>query len=141
VCSSLYIQGYNDQPARRGKRAAHLAHELAWSQRLPAAWRDQVVTPLWVKVQRDQASGAERWLGFDEEDAPCFVRQCFSIPVGDDVGGEVGLLPAQAVAHGEDLMAWQMRDGRWLIHRIIVSQAHARPRNYSFYAFSESMPR
>jgi hypothetical protein len=69
------------------------------------------------------------------------VRQCFSIPAGDDVGGEAGQLPAQAVAHGEDLMAWQMRDGRWLIHRIIVSQAQARPRSYSFYAFSEDMPR
>jgi hypothetical protein len=35
---------------------------------------------------------------------------------------------------------WLMRDGRWLIHRIITCQADA-GKSYLFYAFSESMPR
>jgi hypothetical protein len=109
---------------------------MQWAQRLPTAWRDQVVEPLWVRVQRDAGSGAERWLGFNEDEQPCFVRQCFSIPAGEEAH-----LPAQAVAHGEDLKAWCMRDGRWLIHRIIFSQAEDQPRSFSFYAFSESMPR
>ena len=81
-----------------------------------------------------------RWLGHDEDERPCFVRQCFSLPIGEGAEGQ-GQVPAQALAHGEDLMAWRLRDGRWLIHRVIVSQAETAPQQYSFYALGHDMPR
>jgi hypothetical protein len=133
---ALYISGYNDGQAKKAKRATHLAHELDWQALLPANWKDQVIGPLWVNVHRDHEVGAERWLGFNEDEQPCYCRYRFVIAQRDQTPGEA----ERRLSYCEDLTAWLMRDGRWLIHRKILSQA-ARPTSYSFYSLSERMPR
>lgn len=133
----LYISSYNDARSRRAKEATHLAHELVWAAHLPVDWRDQVLSPLWVQVHRDRDCGSERWVGYNEDDQPCWVRHRFVIE-GRHFSAEPG---ERAVGYCEDLVAWWMRDGRWLIHRTILSQSHKRPTSYSFYALSERMPR
>lgn len=129
----LYITGHDDPSRNSRKRASHLAHEVDWADRLPMLWRSLAVGPLWVDVNRDVDAGAERWLGFDEEERPCYCRYRFQMPIGHLAGDHDAV-------YQEDLAAWRMRDGRWLIHRIIMCQADGRT-SYSFYAFSERMPR
>jgi hypothetical protein len=128
---SLYISSYHDGSARRAKHASHLGLEVAWAERLPALWRSLTISPLWVEVHRDELSGAERWVGHDEEEHPCFCKHSFKLDIGA-LGGPSG--------YAEDLVAWRMRDGRWLIHRIIMSHAEGRT-SYAFYAFADRMPR
>jgi hypothetical protein len=84
-------------------------------------------------VNRDLDAGAERWLGYDEEEEPCYCRYRFQVPIGSLNGDNQDV-------YSEDLAAWRMRDGRWLIHRIITCQADGRT-DYAFYAFSENMPK
>jgi hypothetical protein len=128
----LYITEYDDGRGKTApKRASHLGLGVDWGERLPQLWRSLTVAPLWVDVNRDQEAGAERWMGYDEEEQPCYCRYRFQLPVGSLIGEQL---------YREDLAAWRMRDGRWLIHRVITSQADG-VTSYAFYAFSESMPR
>lgn len=127
----LYISSYHDSQGRRLKRASHLGSEINWSDRLPQLWRSLTIGPIWIDVNRDLDAGAERWVGFDEEEAPCYCRYRFKVDIGS-----LGATPDYV----EDLVAWRMRDGRWLIHRIIKCHAD-RQTAYAFYGFSESMPR
>jgi hypothetical protein len=130
----LYISGYDDKAEMRGKRASYLAREVNWAERVPQLWRSLTIGPLWVDVNRDQEVEAERWVGYDEDEQPCYCRYQFQVPIGR-VGGSRG-----EQVYKEDLAAWRMRDDRWLIHRVITCQADG-VTSYSFYAFSESMPR
>jgi hypothetical protein len=135
----LYITGYDDKAEKRGKRASYLAREVNWAERVPTLWRSLTIGPLWVDVNRDQEAGAERWIGYDEEEQPCYCRYQFQVPIGAMGGGMSGTPEAEQV-YKEDLAGWRMRDDRWLIHRIITCQTDG-VTSYSFYAFSESMPR
>jgi hypothetical protein len=133
---SLYISEYNERQAHRTKRASHLAQHVSWADRLPPTWKDQVIGPLWVNVFRDPDIGAERWVGYNEDEQACYCHYRFMLAQGDDP-----LHPGeQRLGYSEDLVAWLMRDGRWLIHRIIFSAAE-QPASNSFYALSEHMPR
>lgn len=129
----LYITEYDDGGSKPSKRASHLGQEVDWAKRLPLLWRSLTVGPLWVDVNRDADAGAERWMGYDEEEQPCYCRYRFHMPIGQIGGDNDGL-------YSEDLAAWRMRDGRWLIHRVINCDAEGKTA-YAFYAFSESMPR
>ena len=44
----------------------------------------------------------------------------------------------QVAAYAEALTAWRMRDGRWLIHRLISREGE---RGNGFYSFGDRMPR
>lgn len=129
----LYITEYDDGRPNRAKRASHLGREVDWAARVPVLWRDLTIGPLWVDVHRDPDAGAERWMGYDEDEQPCYCRYRFQVPIG-------ALNNAADSLFREDLAAWRMRDGRWLIHRIIHCHADEATA-YAFYAFSESMPR
>lgn len=127
----LYISGYYDKASRQAKRAAHLGVDVNWAARVPVLWRSLTIGPLWIDVYRDKDTQAERWIGYDEEEQPCFCRHAFQLDIGA-LAGKAGYM--------EDLMAWRMRDDRWLIHRIIKCHADGR-RSYAFYSFAETMPR
>jgi len=133
----LYISEYDAKASKRAKRASHLGREINWSERLPVVWRSLAIGPLWVDVHRDLELASERWVGYDEEESPCYCRYRFRVEGGvrDGLTGD-----ANDGGYSEDLAAWRMRDGRWLIHRIIMCQVSAIT-SYGFYAFSESMPR
>jgi hypothetical protein len=135
----LYISEYDDRPEKRAKRASHLGREVDWSTRVPQLWRGLTIGPIWVDVNRDLDAGAERWMGYDEEESPCYCRYRFEVDIGSLAeSAQAGQVPRPGYV--EDLAAWRMRDGRWLIHRIIMCHADGR-KSYDFYAFSESMPR
>jgi hypothetical protein len=127
----LYITEYSENHERRVKRASHRGIEVNWSERVPHPWRCLAIAPLWVDVNRDAQAHAERWVGYDEEELPCYCRYRFQMQTDPQ---------AMDGHYTEDLCAWRLRDGRWMIHRIVQTAA-ADGHTYSFYAFSETMPR
>jgi hypothetical protein len=133
----LYITGYDEKSSTRTKRASHLSAEVRWADRVPQLWRSLTIGPLWVDVNRDLDAGAERWVGYDEEEQPCYCRYRFQVDIGSVAGDQTE--PGRP-GYTEDLAAWRMRDGRWLTHRIIMCHADGKTA-YAFYSFSEDMPR
>lgn len=73
----LYITSYDDERGRSAKRASHLAREVDWVERVPLLWRSSITGPLWVDVFRDQQAGAERWVGYDEDEDPAIAGIAF----------------------------------------------------------------
>lgn len=109
----------------------------SWSAELPSDWHQAVVSPLDVKVHRDYEADAIRVLGRDEDGALCYSAHRYSLrePRSDD-GEDFFLAPV----YGEALRAWRLRDGRWLIHRVVAVGEELETAR-GFYSFSETAPR
>lgn len=110
---------------------------IRWSEGLPPEWRDQVIAPLYFDHYKEYLVKAARILGRDEDEQPCYCAFCYVLE--DDSApprpGHSGPL-----TYAETVRAWRLRDGRWLIHRIIIhhgEQAKAR----GFFSLSPFMPR
>jgi hypothetical protein len=113
------------------------ADRTAWCSGLPAKWRDAVVVPLEMKTHRDYEADAVRTLGRDEDGELCFSTHRYVLrELRSDDGDDFFLAPI----YGEALRAWRLRDGRWLLHRIVaVGEELENARG--FFALSESAPR
>ncbi len=111
--------------------------EVAWHSGLPAKWLNVVVVPLDVKIHRDYEADAVRTLGRDEDGELCFITHRYVLrEFRSDDGDDFFLAPI----YGEALRAWRLRDGRWLLHRILaVGEELENARG--FFALSESAPR
>lgn len=118
-----------------GKRQA-LRHRHNWCRYLPEAWQDQVVAPLDVVAFREYEMDAERWVGRDGDDLPCYTAHRFVILAAEDRPGPAG---TPRVAYSEEMAAWRLRDDRWLVFRMIGAAAVTLPRG--FYSISPAMPR
>ncbi len=108
----------------------------AWHHRLPPAWREMVVAPLAFEVFRDADLAAERCFGYDSERRRCYYAHRFRIDTPRSDDGEEFYA---AILHDEAVAAWRLRDGRWLIHRIVRTDEHGE--GQAFYCFSDTMPR
>lgn len=111
--------------------------DTRWLARLPASWRDQVEPP-WAFCQyRDEELAAVRVVGSDIDDEPCYTAYRFSIvePRSDD--DETFY---RVETYGEELAAWRLRDGRWLIWREIRTEDRLEDAR-GFYSFANEMPR
>ena len=118
---------------RRQRQPAMRQH---WRERLPAEWQQAVVAPQRFEVHRDQELEAERCFGYDARQVACYYAHHYRIAElrsDDDEEFYVGTL------YGESLVAWLLDDGRWLIHRIVLTDEHCEGR--AFYSFSPRMPR
>jgi hypothetical protein len=123
-------QYFDIQPghARRPEAA------IRWNEGLPAEWQDQVIAPLYFDHYRDYVMAAARILGRDEDDCACYYAHSFVL--------EEPVRPDSAVcslAYAESLRAWRLRDGRWLIHRIVIRQGEQN-KGRGFYSLSDAMP-
>ena len=124
------------QPDNRRRRAAHgESAALYWQTDLPPDWRDTVVAPLAVTTYRDHEMAAERIVGVDEDDRPCYCAARFIVAETRSDDDEEYY---QITAYAEALSAWLLRDGRWLVHRLITCDGE---RGRAFYTFAERMPR
>lgn len=108
-----------------------------WTRDLPRRWRAMAVAPLDLAIHRDYEADAVRAIGTDEDGLPCFTAHRFVLGEtrsddDDDFYTEV--------AYAESLSAWRLRDGRWLILRVVVRDGEIE-RGRAFYSFGESMPR
>lgn len=96
-----------------------------------------VVAPIDFDIQREYEIDAFRTLGFDEEAKPCFYhhRYLLSALYSDDDDEYY-----EAIAYGEEVRSWRLRDDRWLIWRIVHDEAGNR-NSRGFYSLSENRPR
>ncbi len=78
---------------------------------------------------------AARILGRDEDDNACYCAHSFVLEEPVTPG-----CAASRLAYAESLRAWRLRDGRWLIHRLVIRQGE-QDKARGFYSLSESMPR
>lgn len=104
-----------------------------WDRHLPDAWTDAVDPPLHFDHYSEYEMRAERTVGYDADQLPCFTSHSFTLarPTTGDPGG--------AFDYSEEMAAWRLRDERWLIFRTITTQPSNPPRG--FYAISPDMPR
>ncbi len=108
-----------------------------WQKDLPCEWRAMAVAPIRFENHRDYEMPASRTLGYDGEMYPCFYRHLYLLgALYSDDDEEY----YEAIAYGEEVRAWRLRDDRWLIWRIVHEGGECRG-NRGFYSLSESMPR
>lgn len=107
-----------------------------WLKHLPEAWLGAVEAPLYFKRYREYEISAERTLGYDADDHPCFTAHRYVLTrTASDDDEEF----YEVVAYAEEMAAWRLRDERWLIFRSITTSPCNAPR--VFYAVSPDMPR
>ncbi|ANQ87007.1 hypothetical protein dqs_3991 [Azoarcus olearius] len=112
------------------------AEAWPWHARLPVAWREMAVVPIAFRVHRDAELAAARCFGHDADDEPCYYAHRYRI---DEPRSDDGEEFYAGVLHAESVAAWRLRDGRWLIHRVVRTDEHGE--GQAFYSFSETMPR
>jgi hypothetical protein len=116
--------------ARRRRRL-----DYNWKQGLPKEWQRLAIAPLAIERFRDYEVAAERLVGRDDDEQPCYCNSRFVVMETRSDDDEEFY---QVVAYAEALTAWRLRDGRWLIYREIKRDGE---RGNSFYSFGEAMPR
>lgn len=126
--------------ARQCLSGYHGAGEpVRWAALLPKEWARQVVAPLCFSRFRDYEILSERVVGYDdaaEEDA-CYCEHYFVLT---DIRSDDDEIYEVVPSYWEHLVAWRLRDGRWLIHRRISCSDDCQ-QHQSFFTFSEEMPR
>ena len=130
--------GHHKSRAKTGSYHPH-PEKLArlWREHLPPEYRELVIAPLDIRCYRDYEMTAERFVGEDEDNKPCFTAHRFGLfePRSDDGEAFYSIL-----AYGESLAAWRLRDDRWLIWREIMSEENCGEAR-SFYCLAQDMPR
>jgi len=107
-----------------------------WTEHLPDIWRDAVEAPLYFKRYSEYEMPAERTLGYDADDHPCFTSHRFMLTsLASDDDEEF----YEVVTYSEEMAAWRLRDERWLVFRRISTNNCNPPRG--FYVLSPDMPR
>jgi hypothetical protein len=121
---------------RPGLRKGRFENEPAWLEHLPDEWLDAVEAPLYFEQYSEYEINAERAVGYDADDRPCFATHRFLLTslVSDDDEEFY-----EVVTYAEEMATWRMRDGRWLVYRRNSAHQGGQPR--SFHAFSTTMPR
>jgi hypothetical protein len=132
--TSLYT---NDSSEHWRSRSIRDAHDVPWRRKLPSAWKDLVVAPISFDIFQEFEIAADRTLGYDEDDQPCY---CASRYVVSELRSDDDDVFYEEPVHAETLLAWRLRDERWLIFRKIVGNCGLGAA-HSFFSFSDSMPR
>lgn len=123
------------QPARPGTCGAQARHD--WREGLPPDWLAQVVQPVFFSRHRDYEIEAERVIGYEVEDEPCY---CSYRVVLTELRSDDDETWFMQPVHAERLTGWRLVDARWLILRQI-SQGEDCLGVQAFFSFSGEMPR
>lgn len=107
-----------------------------WQKGLPVEWQAAAIAPLCFSSHREYELPASRTLGHGEEGDVCYYRHTYILSALCSDDDEEFY---EAIAYGEEVEAWRLRDGRWLTWRIVHEDNVCRG-NRGFYRFSESMP-
>lgn len=107
-----------------------------WARHLPESWIDAVEMPLYFEHHSEYEINAQRAVGYDADDQPCFTAHRYQLTrlLSDDDEEFY-----EVVAYCEELAAWRLRDERWLVFHAHSSDNCA-PRR-GFYTLSHEMPR
>jgi len=124
------------KPAGKSAGDSLKAYSPNWSEHLPGIWRDAVEAPLYFKRYSEYEISAERALGYDADERPCFTSHRFMLTsLASDDDEEF----YEVVTYSEEMAAWRLRDERWLVYRLIATNNCNLPRG--FYVLSPDMPR
>jgi hypothetical protein len=108
-----------------------------WRRDLPREWAGQVVSPTLFSRFREYEMLAERVVGYEVDDEPCYCAHYFVLnTLRSDDDDEFYLVPG----YWERLVAWRLIDGRWLIFRCLSSNEDC-AQSRSFFSFADEMPR
>lgn len=136
----------NTRPARdcngTGKQAGKCARSHTdsnapvWIRHLPDGWQDAIEAPLYFEHYSEYEISAERSVGYDADNRPCFTaHRVLLTSLASDDDEEF----YEIVTYSEELAAWRLRDERWLVYRAISTGNCNQSRG--FYTFSPDMPR
>ena len=124
---------------RNNRCAKNLETRLAtsWNRLLPTHWADLAEAPLHFSHYSEYEIAAERTVGYDADDRPCFTAYRFTLtsPASDD---DETFYPI--VTHSEEMAAWRLRDERWLVWREVHADEDCQSAR-SFYSLAQGMPR
>lgn len=130
------ISSFHTAPRRARSEVFERLDAIRWHAGLPSDWKQAVDRPMYFRHYREYELPAERTVGYDQDDRPCFVQHRFVLPrLASDDGEEF----YEAVTLAEEMTAWRLHDGRWLVLR--NTNAGACQPNGGFYAISPDMPR
>ena len=132
--STPYTQANN---ASKPERSIRDARSVRWWDDLDVSSKVQVVAPMRFDLFREYEMAAERIVGYDENEEPCY---CAFRHVLTELRSDDDEVFYEAPTHAESLTSWRLRDERWLVFRNIVGSCE-RGTAYSFFTFSEAMPR
>lgn len=124
------------QPDQQRRLAGDPEATVDWLRLLPAEWRDAIDAPLYFRHYREYEMLAERTIGYDEDARPCFITHQFTLTrlMSDDDEEFY-----ESVALAEEMTAWRLHDGRWLVLR--TTQPDPGSKNGDFYAIHPDAPR
>lgn len=128
--TSHRITSLADEPGRKGTTP----DARIWLEDLPAEWLNAIDPPLYYTQYHEYEISAERAVGYDADDKPCFTCHRFLLT---QTGTSESTQPV--VTFSERMSAWRLRDDRWLVFRRNSANHGSEPA--SFYAFSSTMPR
>jgi hypothetical protein len=128
--ASTRIGTLAEEPGRKGGTP----DARIWLENLPEEWLNAVEAPLYYAHYREYEISAERAVGYDADDKPCFTCHRFLI-----TQTSASNTAQPVVTFSERMSAWRLRDDRWLVFRRNSANHGSEPA--SFYAFSSTMPR
>lgn len=108
-----------------------------WRAGLPKRWLGKVVVPTYFVRYRDYEIRAERFVGYEYEEQPCFCEYQvdFLTPQRDGL-----VAPVVGISYWEHLKAWRLTAAQWLILRRYQTDRRT-ARGQAFFCLSENMPR
>lgn len=125
----------SSRPADAARPCRFAASDPDWRRDLPADWQAAVQTPLHFRRWQEYEMPARREIGYDEDDAPCYYRHRFLLESLYEEDDDLHV----AIVYGEEVAAWRLRDGRWLVWRL-ERQPSQCAAGRGFYSFSERRP-
>lgn len=116
---------------------ADRADESLWKEGLPEAWRSEVVHPVFFVRHKEYEIEAERVIGYEVEDEPCYCKlRAVITELRSDEDDNWQVVPV----YSEHLIAWRLFDGRWLVLRQVFKGEDCSA-SRAFFTFAEQMPR
>jgi len=112
----------------------------AWKAGLPGRWVGSVIVPAYFVRYREYEIRAERIVGFEYEDQPCYCEH--RVDFGSLESGAPAAVPAAGGApqYWEHSSAWRLVDGHWLILKRLRSGTDV-AQVQEFFCLAGQMPR
>ena len=128
---------YSGKPAPlSGTQHSGSAERHDWRHRLPAHWQPRVLAPVRFTRYREEELAAERVFGHSSRQLACYYRHHYRVTeLYSDDDEDFYLF----TLYGEELAAWLLHDGRWLVYRRVLNDEQGD--GHGFYSFSRQIPR
>ncbi|RTL54346.1 MAG: hypothetical protein EKK46_08360 [Rhodocyclaceae bacterium] len=133
--AALYLKLHSVvAPARQAAPGRGEVQAWPWRRHLPTEWHGAVTEPLGFRRFRDYEASAQRVVGVDENEQPCYCHYEYRLSEARSDDDEDFY---EETLYLEIGISWRLRDGRWLTFRRIGGVADSQ----GFFSFSEEMPR